>query len=263
MLERGLRELGGLAPLIPRNADVLINPNFNLAEPYPGISRASSIVEVVRQVREVTTGTIAVADEGCDSGPSVYAYLHLYDAGEAAGGLVGGFDSTHAVRRREWAAAKPDFEVYTLAYDAPVIVSLCNVKRHRLAGYSCAIENNVGIVPGSGATLTREYLHYRSNDFMGERAEIAGLVNPELPIVDAQSRLTRRGPSHYEGVPTEANRLILLGDMVATDADCTRLLEACDGSYSSAGAAPPLQRAAELGLGQPDLARVEVLELRV
>ena len=40
---------------IPGGADVLVNPNFNLPEDYPGISRASSVAAVVREVRSVTT----------------------------------------------------------------------------------------------------------------------------------------------------------------------------------------------------------------
>jgi uncharacterized protein (DUF362 family) len=263
MLERGLRSLGGLGSLIPGGSDVLINPNFNMAEPYPGISRARSVADVVREVRAVTTGTVTVADEGYDPGPVVYTYLDLYETVGAVGGEVGGFDSSYAVRREEWAASKPNFEVYTLAYDAPIVVSLCNVKRHRLAGYSCAIKNNVGIVPGSGMSLTRSYLHSESPDFTGELAEIAALVNPELFVVDAQMVLARRGPSYYDGDPVEANRLILCGDMVATDAYCTRLLAAHDPTYPAAGATTLLQRAAALGLGQPDLDRVEVRELTV
>jgi uncharacterized protein (DUF362 family) len=263
MLERGLRSLGGLGRLIPGDSHVLVNPNFNMAEPYPGISRASSVADVVGAVREVTTGTIAVADEGYDPGPSVYAYLDLHDTVEDAGGQVGGFDSTYAVRREAWAVSKPNFEVYTLAYDAPVILSLCNVKRHQLAGYSCAIKNNVGIVPGSGMSFTRSYLHRESPDFLGELAEIAALVNPELFIVDAQMVLARRGPSYYDGDPVEANRLVLCGDMVATDAYCTRLLEAYDPTWAAVRADTLLRQAAQLGLGQPDLGQVEVRELTV
>lgn len=263
MLEHGLRSLGGLGRLISGHADVLINPNFNMAEPYPGISRASSVTDLVREVRAVTTGTVTVADEGYDPGPSVYAYLDLHATVEAVGGEVGGFGSTYAVRREEWIASKPSFEVYSLAYDAPVILSLCNVKRHGLAGYSCAIKNNVGIVAGSGMTLTRSYLHNESPDFLGELAEIAALVNPELFVVDAQLILARHGPSYYDGDPVEANRLILCGDMVATDAYCTRLLAAHDPGYPAAAATTLLRKAAEVGLGRPDLSQVAVRELRV
>jgi uncharacterized protein (DUF362 family) len=263
MLAQGLRVLGGLQGLIPGGSDVLVNPNFNMAEGYPGISRASSVAAVVRETRAVTTGRITVADEGFDPGPTVYTYLGLYDIVQAAGGVVEPFIDNYPARRGEWSPDKPDFRVYSLAYDAPIIISLCNVKRHRLAGYSCAIKNNVGVVPANGASSTRAYLHYTSSDFLGDLAEIAGLVNPELFVVDAQSILTRNGPSVREGVPVEANRLILCGDMVATDAYCTRLLAAHDTSFPAARAEPLLQRAAQLGLGQPALAQVDVREITV
>jgi uncharacterized protein (DUF362 family) len=261
MLEEGLRVLGGLQNLVSGNAGVLINPNFNMAEPYPGISRASSVADLVRETRAVTSGSITVADEGFDPSPQVYTYLNLYDIVQAAGGVVESFSSSYGVRRGEWSADKPDFRVYSLAHDAPIIISLCNVKRHMWASYSCAIKNNVGIVAGAGGSATREYLHDQSSDFMGDLAEIAGLVNPELFVVDAMSVLTENGPSVSQGVPVPANRLILCGDMAATDAYCTRLLAAHDPGYSAAFAQPLLQRAAQLGLGQPDLSQVDVREI--
>jgi uncharacterized protein (DUF362 family) len=261
MLDRGLEVLGGLQRLVSASTQVLVNPNFNMAERYPGISRASSVAAVVRETRTVTSGTITVADEGYDPGPQVYAYLGLDDIVRDAGGVVEPFTDTYRVRPAQWSAEEPAFRVYSLAYDAPIIISLCNVKRHHLADYSCAIKNNVGVIPGSGASDTRHYLHYDSGDFMGTLAEVAALVNPELFVVDAQSILARTGPSVTDGDTVRADRLILCGDMVATDAYCTRLLEAYDPGYRASRAQPLLQRAADLGLGQPDLNQVEVHEI--
>jgi uncharacterized protein (DUF362 family) len=263
MLERGLRTLGGLQSLVSGRTDVLINPNFNMAEAYPGISRARSVEAVVRETRAITTGQITVADEGYDPGPRVYAYLGLDDIVEAAGGVVEPFRESYPVRRGGWSAETPDFRVYSLAYDAPIIISLCNVKRHQYAGFSCAIKNNVGAVAGSTASATRSYLHFEAADFHGTLAEIAGVVNPELFIVDAHRVLTRNGPSVTQGVSVEANRLILCGDMLATDAYCIRLLEAYDSTFRPEGVPQVIQRAAQLGLGQPDLTRVEIREITV
>jgi uncharacterized protein (DUF362 family) len=98
---------------------------------------------------------------------------------------------------------------------------------------------------------------------MGDIAEIATLVNPELFVVDAMTVVAGNGPSVRQGDPVPANRLILCGDMVATDAYCTRLLEAHDPGYRAVTANALLQRAAQLGLGQPDLTQVEVREITV
>ncbi len=263
MLDAGLHILGGLGRLIPSASDVLIKPNFNMAEEYPGISRASSIVTLVGHVRETTQGRVIVADEGYDDGPSVYTYLGLYGMVQAAGGEVGTLLNAYPVRREGWDADKPSFLVYSLVYDSPVVISLCNLKRHWRAGFSCAIKNNVGAVAGSRASETRHYLHHQSRDFTGDLAEVASFANPELFIVDAQSVLTRTGPSVHEGVPVEANRLIICGDMVATDAYCARLLARHDPTFSVEMIDRQLAHAVALGLGTADLDAVEVVERRV
>jgi uncharacterized protein (DUF362 family) len=261
MLAEGLRVLGGLGALLRGSSDVLINPNFNAAEPYPAISQASSIAALVRETRAATSGRITVADEGFEAGPQVYSYLGLHDAVEAAGGVAEYFSNTYPVRRAE-SADRPDFRVYALAYDAPVIISMCNVKRHHMATYSGALKNNVGIIAGTEMSSTRAFIHGGST-LIEEVAEVAALVNPELFVVDAMKVLTRSGPSITQGDPVAANRVILCGDMVATDAYCMQLLADHDPTFDGSQAPRVLGRAIALGCGQPDLNQVEIREISV
>jgi hypothetical protein len=96
-----------------------------------------------------------------------------------------------------------------------------------------------------------------------EVAEIAGLVNPELCVVDARSILTRNGPSYYNGIVKDIHRLIICGDMVATDVYCAQLMQQHDPTFSAPTIQPALQRAEELGLGTADLNNVEVIEVNL
>ncbi len=64
-------------------------------------------------------------------------------------------------------------------------------------------------------------------------------------------------------VPVKVYKSIICGDMVATDAYCTRLLEQHDGSFRADTQATFLERASVLGSGEMDLRRVEVLEISV
>ena len=110
---------------------------------------------------------------------------------------------------------------------------------------------------------TRHYLHRDSDNFSADVAEIAGLVNPELNIVDARSILTRGGPSIDLGqVVDGVNRLVICGDMVATDVYCAQILGQYDSRIINHPRLPPtLQRAEELGLGTRDLNQVEIIEI--
>jgi len=264
MLTEGLNLLGGLNKLITNHQDVLIKPNLNMAEPYPGISAVDGIVEMIGQVRGISEGAIFVGDQGYHDSSIVYSYLNLEPAVSAATGILLNFTSTYQVRRSIWNPAKPDFLVYTYVYNAPIIINFHNMKRHSWGYLTCALKNNVGTIQGPSAVQTRGYLHSfnpKSTAFLQEIAEIAGLINPELNVVDARSILTVNGPSVTQGVVKNINRIILCGDMVATDAYCAQLMARYDSTFSPATIQPSLQRAQELGLGTSDLSQVEIIEV--
>ncbi len=263
MLAAGLSTLGGLNRLIGPGQNVLIKPNCNASDPYPAVSSLDCIISLIGEAKKVTAGTVSVGDQGYESSTSVYKFTGLDpDVGNAGGNLLT-LSSYYLVRRSTWPGNKPDFRVYADIYDAPVIINACVLKRHHTAIYSCALKNNVGAVAGPGAAFTRQYLHYESGDFMGDVAEIAGTVNPDLNIVDARSILTRGGPSYQAGVVVEAHKLVLCGDIVATDAYCAEILDAHDPEFAADAAGPTLDRAKSLGMGTADLSQVQIIEIAV
>jgi uncharacterized protein (DUF362 family) len=261
MLAAGLSALGGLGLLIDGNQDVLINPNCNHADPYPGICSIDSIVDIVTAVKQVTTGTVSVGDEGYESTGGVYGFLGLESAVSNAGGVPVNFNQTYPVRRDYWNPSKPSFRVFSDVYDTPVLISTCVLKRHLNASLTCAIKNNVGTISGSNMTSTRNYIH-NSSEFMLELAEIAGLVNPDLVIVDARSILTVAGPMLSNGgTVKDVGKVIICGDIVAADAYCAGIMAAHDVTFSPSSIDRTLERAVQLGLGTSDLSQVEILEI--
>ena len=149
MLEAGLEQMGGLTKLIDSNQDVLIKPNLNMAEPYPGICNLESIVETVKAVKEATSGVVSVGDQGYHSSGTVYSYLNLGEEVPSAGGVLLNLFETYEVRRDTWPEWKQNFLVYTDVYDSPIIISLHLLKRHSWAWLTCALKNNVGDSQGS------------------------------------------------------------------------------------------------------------------
>jgi uncharacterized protein (DUF362 family) len=259
MLQAGMEVLGGFGRLVG-NRDVLIKPNLNHRDPFPGISSPDTIIDIVNEVRQSSAGNIFVGDMGYD--PSVYTYLNLESLVTGAGATLLNFSDVYEVRRSTWETNKPDFRVYGDVYDAPVIISTCCLKRHNWASLTCAIKNNVGCIHGPGASGTRNYMHYHSPNFMQELAEIAGLINLELTIVDARSILTRGGPMIQDGTVVDGvNRIIICGDMVATDVYCGQLMASYDSAFSMSLTQDTLLHAQGLGLGVADLNQVEVVEI--
>jgi hypothetical protein len=89
-------------------------------------------------------------------------------------------------------------------------------------------------------------------------------VRPELTIIDARSLLIKSGPAFRPGqseIKPNVNRLIICGDMVATDAYCAQLLAKYDESFEKERrVAGQLAYAERLGLGTKDLSQVEIIE---
>lgn len=263
MLQAGLAELGGLKKLVGSSQDVLVKPNLNHSDPFPGISSPTSIADIVREAAAVTTGTVTVGDEGYYSPIGIYDYLDLDTHVSNAGGSLVTFSTDYIeVRRNTWDSAKPNFHVFSEVYHSPVIINTCVLKRHSIATMTCAIKCNVGSVAGEGATLTRQYLHRQSPNLREDLAEIAGVINPELNIVDARSIVARSGPTIEQGEVVEGvNRVIICGDMVATDVYCARILEEHDPTFYSSSISVMLNHAELLGLGTTDLNQVEMIEI--
>jgi len=94
--------------------------------------------------------------------------------------------------------------------------------------------------------------------------EFADTVKPQLNVVDARSILARSGPGLGNGaeVVRGVNKIILSGDMVATDSYCARLMAKYDNTFKLDTVAPQLKHAAALGLGKADLDAIKIVEIK-
>ncbi len=266
MLNAGLDAMGGLNRLVNSNQEVLIKPNCNYADPYPGASDPGSVAEIISAVKRVSTGIVSAGDQGWMPSDQVYGSIGLDTAVEAAEGVLLTFtdDSTYPVKNDDWTDIEGNMVVYAEAYDAPIILSLCSLKRHHTARMTCSLKNNVGVFRGPGMVWSRYYLHSQSQDgFLTTVAEFAGLINPELNIVDARTILTRNGPLYEQGTPVSASKLIICGDMAATDAYCAGIMEQYDPAFSASMIDLTLERAELRGLGTADLNNVEIIEISI
>ncbi len=264
MLEKGLETIGGLNKLVDNNQDILIKPNFNAVDIYPAISSAESISILAKEAVKATSGSVKVGDVGYHQPVNVYDHVNLETALSGTGAELKYFSGSYNVRRSSWSDSRPDYKVYADVYDAPVIMSFACVKRHHLAKMSTALKNNVGTVTGSGASGSRRYLHDKSGtSFLKEVAEIAGLINPELTIVDARRVLAKNGPfsdSSGAEIINDVNYLIISGDMIAVDLYCSMLLQSYDSTFTPSLINPTLSHAHSLGLGVENLNEVEIID---
>jgi len=264
MLQAGLAAIGGLDLLVNRDQDVLIKPNLVYTEAYPTTSAIGSIVSTIQAVQAVSSGAVNVGDAGGIDNQQIYDYLGIEGPITEAGANLLMFSDTYLVRRDTWPEEMPDFEVWTDIYDTPILINLCSLKRHYAAFMTCAIKHHVGAISGPDRVDSRGYLHGfddQSFEFLTTLAEIAGLVNPELTIVDARQIMAINGPiMMYGGEIRGMDKIVICGDMVAADAYCAQLMEQYDETFDSSWVNQTLQRAVDLNLGTADLNQVEIIE---
>jgi uncharacterized protein (DUF362 family) len=265
MLQTGLTAIGGLGLLIDDNQPTLIKPNFVYTEIYPTTSDINMIIPIIRSIQAVSDGAITVGDVGGINARQVYDFLGIEGPITDAGANLKIYEDTYDVRRSDWPPEMPDFKVWADIYDTPILINLCALKRHYAAYMTCAIKHHVGAVAGPDRQQTRGYLHGfddRSFEFLTTIAEMAGLVNPELTIVDARQVMAINGPLRsYGGEIRDCGKLIICGDPVAADAYCARLLAQYDETFNADWVTPTLQRAEALGMGTANLDDVEIIEL--
>ena len=277
MLRKGLQALGGLDQLVTSQQDVMIKPNLVLRESaagspqYPTMSSPDTICELIYLLKDIA-GNVSVGDQGGEDQSLIYEELDLGNTVVGLGADLINFESpssgVYNVRISTWNPDMPDFKVFSPVYDAPIIVNLCNLKRHSSAFMTGAIKNNFGALQGRSISGTRGYMHRNPNystAFIEELTDVAALINPELTIVDARHIMIGNGPllsAPGAEIKEGVNRLVLSGDMVAVDAYCAeRILGIHDASFLPSSILPTLEKARQFGLGTADLTQVEILEI--
>jgi len=277
MLRKGLQALGGLERLVKDGDRVFLKPNLVLRESDPGaplfptMSSPDCIRELIWLLRN-HTNQIQVGDQGGEAQGLIYESLGLPNVVNGAGAelvyLEEMPDAFLSIRHPSWAPQVPDFQVFRALYEAPVLISLCNLKRHSSAHMTGAIKNNFGAMQGRWNLGTRGWLHRNPNlseAFLAELPYVAALMRPELTIVDARHIMIGNGPllsSPGAQIRTGINRMVMAGDPVALDSYCAqRILAKHDPEFEPESIRLTLSNAEQLGLGTSQLSRVEILEI--
>ena len=275
MLRAGIAALGGLDPLTKLGREVIFRGNYVAAQPYPVTTAPDFVLAVAGELKHAGLSKTSLFDtHGTRLGAAIPPEHILRRLGVLDKLTQGGvpvlardfldLDEFVFVQNPAWPIAKP-VAVHRILHEAPIVVSLPLVKRHRSgANFTCALKMHFGSV----AMADRMLVHTKDNDgrsgLMQQRlVHFADTVKPQLNVVDARAILARSGPGLGGGaeVVRGVNKLILSGDMVAVDAYCARLMAQHDETFTIDMVAPQLRHAAALGLGKADLDVVKVVEI--
>lgn len=245
-----------LFPLAISGRSVLIKPNvLRASEAREGIVTHPAVLRaVVEKVESLSPASIVVGDN-----PGIFSY----GANEASFRQSGLMEASKSYYRNIGEdSVQVDFHsdfadrvsISKIVLDADVIISLPKFKTHGLTVMTGAIKNSYGYLPGAQkAKLHR--IAGTPERFHEVVVDVFRLRVPDLFIMDAIVGMEGNGPASPDlrdiGLLLASDNAVALDAVVATMMGC------------EPGRLRFLQKAKALGLGEYDLASIEVLgELR-
>lgn len=219
-------ELLGTNPV--QGKDVLLKPNFNTADPFPGSTHNDTLTHLVLQLRAMGASGITIGER---SGPPDTADV-LKDKGiaELCKKLGVGLIDFETLPPVDWVRIKPErsnwrngFEVARPVLESPCVVTTCCLKTHGFGGvFTLSLKLSVGITRKRNMTeLHSSFLSMRKMI-----AEINQAYTPSLVLLDGLEAFVDGGPG--KGTRKKADVILAGTDRVAIDAVGVAILIATD-----------------------------------
>jgi uncharacterized protein (DUF362 family) len=201
-----------------RGKDVLLKPNFNTADPFPGSTHNATLIHLILYLKKMGAGRITIGER---SGPpdtkSVFKDKSIYDVCKRLGVELINFEE---LPPHEWIRVKPEgshwrngFDVAKPVLDSKCIVSTCCLKTHGYGGvFTMSLKLSVGITHKKNM---RE-LHTSFFSMPKMIAEVNQVYTPSLIILDGIEAFVDGGP--MKGTKKRANIILAGTDRIAVDA---------------------------------------------
>ena len=247
-VDRVIALLGHLGQAIERGDRVLVKPNFNSADPYPG----STDLVFLRAVLEILLEAGARVTVGESSGGvwrptrNVLQKIGMFDLMRDLGVELVAFED----RADDWVRIKIDGDYLGAvsmprsAYEADKIVYLPCMKTHSIARFSGALKLAVGLMhPGERRALHARHLEQKV-------AEISMCWQPDLIVMDGRKAFVSGGPD--TGQLAEPGLMLASGDLVAIDVEAMKVLLSYEGKnklVANPWQSPQIVTALNHGLG--------------
>jgi len=219
-VDRVVALLGGLGRAIDRGDRVLVKPNFNSPDPYPGSTELVFLRSVVELLLEAgATVTIGESSGGLwRPTRKVLSKLGVFEMARHLNVELIAFED----RADDWVRVKVGGDYLSTvtmprsAYETDKIVYLPLMKTHNVTRFSGALKLAVGFMhPGQ-----RRALHARNLE--QKVAEISLCWQPNLVIMDGRKAFVSGGPD--KGQLVEPGLLLASGDLVAIDVEAMKVL---------------------------------------
>lgn len=253
-------DLLGINPV--KGMDVLLKPNFNTADPFPGSTHNDTLTHLVLHLQTMGAKSITIGER---SGPpdtaDVMKEKGTYDLCNKLGVNIINFERLPATG---WVHFKPEqghwmngFDVAKPLVDSSCIVTTCCLKTH---GYGGVFTMSLKLSVGATHKRNMRELHTSFLSMRKMIAEINQAYSPSLILLDGIEAFVDKGPSHG---PVKQAGVILAGtDRIAIDAVGLSILKELGSNKAIMETKifeqEQISRAVELGLG---VSRPEDIEI--
>lgn len=265
-IKRSLSLIGGINKSVEKGDTVLLKPNYNTADPFPGSSDPDFIKAVIEILYEAGVERVIVGERS--------AYLNTRKVLEKAGIVNACKEVKAEVRifgRNGWrvifdikgwrrvrvpggrylrtvSLAKEAFEVEKIVY-VPLI------KTHHAADFTGSIKLSMGLVKPFFDQIIFHVRHLRQ-----KLAELCLVVKPDLIIMDARKVFITGGPA--KGELRTPNLIMASGNQVAIDVEGVKILQSYPGNSlkgKNVWNLTQIKHAVELGQGPRNEEEYEVI----
>ena len=215
LLERALKEMGGIEKYVKKGQTVVIKPNigWDKTPDYAANTNPQLIEALIKQCFKAGAQKVTVFDHTCDNWQKCYQSSGIESVVKAAGAtLLPGNDEVYykEVQLPQGVKLK-SMKVHQALIDADVWFNVPVLKNHGGAKMSIAMKNYMGIVWDRG--------FFHSNDLQQCIADsCTWSKKPVLNIVDAYRCMRKNGPQGRSVSDTSLLKtLIVSTDIVAVD----------------------------------------------
>jgi uncharacterized protein (DUF362 family) len=254
-------ELLGINPI--KEKDVLLKPNFNTADPFPGSTHNDTLTNLILHLKSMGAKSITIGER---SGPpdtsSVLREKGIYDLCKKLGAGLINFEE---LSKNDWIRVRPEqshwrdgFDVAKPVLDSKCIVTTCCLKTHGYGGvFTMSLKLSVGI------THKRNMSELHSS-FLSMRkmiAEVNQVYTPSLILLDGLEAFVDGGP--MKGTKKKAGVILAGTDRIVIDAVGLAILKELGSNKDimerKIFEQEQIARAADLGLGITSPDEIEII----
>ncbi len=262
--ETGIKRAVELLGINPVNGkDVVLKPNFNTADPFPGSTHNDTLTHLVLHLKKMGAKSITIGERS--GPPDTHSVLNEKGIYDLCNKLDVGLINFEELPPEGWVRVKPErshwrngFDVAKPILDSKCIVATCCLKTHGYGGvFTMSLKLSVGITHKKNM---RE-LHASFFSMRKMIAEINQVYTPSLILLDGIAAFVDGGP--MKGIKKRGDVIIAGTDRIAIDAVGLSILKELGSNEDIMGKKifkqEQIARAVELGLGITNPEEIEII----